>query len=243
MDLNSLIIKSEIKIFQHCNHERIICFTLPENCPICQIRLDSKSFRVPPFVLATPFMKSPKLPAISLILQPSSGDYSKLACDDMHIGITNSLSEAFDFDHHGLKKNSKNWIDYPFIHIKLDQFRNKILMGNETKKWDDLLEYQFKQKEHYWSAKQYDETNLNCFDFIINFLYVFGYFDLNEENEEEMYLNELVFIENNHLMKKFLKQKLANELIEPVIRKSLKYIYLLMKLNSNEKAFLKEIVY
>lgn len=249
MDLNSLIIKSEIKIFQHCNHERIICFNLPEKCPACHIRLDLKSFRCPPFVLASPFLRSLKLPAISLIIQPSSGDYAKLACDDLHIGITNSLSESFDFDHTGLKRNSKRWFDYPLVHIELDHFRIvRHLMNNETKKWDELLEFFWKQKDHIWSSQKYDEKNLNCFDFVIDFLYMFGYFDANND-EDDSNLNDLLLLTSdntsnydNLTMRKFLKQNLASELIEPVIRKSLKYLYLLVKLNSNEKTYLKEAV-
>lgn len=238
-NLNNLITKSEIKIFQHCNHERVICFNLPDKCPICSLTLDSKSLRVPPFVLTSPFLKNGKLQSISLILQPSNCDYTNLVLNksdigDLHIGITNSLAEPFDFDHNGLKRSCKRWYDNPTIHIQLDHksFNMKTIF-NETKKWDDLLECFWSQRDQCWTAAKYDETKFNCFDLIINFLFLYGYFDIDTENETSM--DSSILIEN-YFMKKFLKQKISNELIEPTVRKSLKYLCLLIKL-SDEKYF------
>jgi hypothetical protein len=85
--LSNLIYEKEIKVFQHCNNEKIICFSLPDKCPVCNVSLDSNSLKVPPFVLASPFLKPQKLPELSLILQPSCGDYTDYLFKKSEIGF------------------------------------------------------------------------------------------------------------------------------------------------------------
>ena len=112
-------------------------------------KLMPTKFRVPPFVLPPPLTvtntrSAPYLPPFSLLLQPTDGDYLKIIqsnksnhpsqmcrhhhqrhhepdIGDLHIGITNSKSEIFDFDSNGLNHNADKWFTIPSIVIKLEQ--------------------------------------------------------------------------------------------------------------------------
>jgi hypothetical protein len=248
--LTNLIYKKEIKVFQHCNYEKIICFNLPEKCPVCNTSLKTVH-KVPPFILDSPFIKSRKLPERSLILQPSCGDYFNYFSlkngniGNLHIGLTNSLSECFDFDFDGLKRNSKKWLSNPAIFIKLDQtnmkmtrFINLKAIFNENKKWDDLLESFWTQRQKYWNSCSYNEFEKNCLDFVLNFLLLYGYFDIQHE-ENSIVSTEPVFLsKNDFLMKSFLRKKLVDKLIEPAVRKSFKYTLILLKLKN--RSYFKE---
>jgi hypothetical protein len=127
-NLNNLMIL-EIKCFQHClKSERYLCFELPEKCPTCLYNLNSKiKFKVPPFILPKPLSLTNTrlkcLPPHSLLLQPTDCDYHKLLLEpdigDLHIGVTNSESDVFDFNQHGLNKNAHNWIETPSIVIDM----------------------------------------------------------------------------------------------------------------------------
>jgi len=84
LSLNSLIylMQLDVKCFQHCSlKERLICFQLPEKCPICSVNLKTHlfpaRFKVPPFVLKSPLTKHKQngIPSFSLLLQPTDGWY------------------------------------------------------------------------------------------------------------------------------------------------------------------------
>jgi len=90
-------------------------------------------------------------------------------------------------------------------------------------KWNDLLEY-------FWEMKNelvYYEFKFNCLDFILSFLILFGYFDVNDSQNNEHFLLD----KQNIKMKIILKQKITKQLIEPALKRSLRYLYLLMKIN------------
>jgi hypothetical protein len=122
IDFEALLTK-QVKCFQHClKSERIICFEMPDKCPTCTACLNSMQdqikFRVPPFILPSPLtVTSSKekhhVPSFSLLLQPTDGNYSKFLKEnsqihnlnkdigDLHIGITNSKCEIYDFNING----------------------------------------------------------------------------------------------------------------------------------------------
>jgi hypothetical protein len=152
--------------------------------------------------------------------------------------LTNSQSESFDFDQNGLKKNSKKWLDIPAIFIKLDQTNMKMnkLIELGAKKWDDLLEKFWTQRELIWNSSRYNEFEYNCLDYVIDFLLLYGYFDIQHEENPLVLTDSLFFEKEDFFMKKFLRKKLVDELIEPTVRKSLKYLLILLKLK-NESYF------
>lgn len=175
---------------------------------------------------------------------------------DLHIGITSSTGETFDFDQNGLNRNSIKWSQTPSIVIKLELklnsidaslFKNSLLYNNLNKeqvksqmineRWDSLLENYWKHKENKWCQSIYDEFNFNCLDFIIIFLLEYGFFDINYEHNEETYLsfnNRKANEKQTMIMNNFLREKLSRELIEPEFIKCLKYLNLLLKLKKEE---------
>lgn len=272
------LMQLSIKCFHHCSSTtRYLCFDLPEKCPTCSadLNMEDIKFKVPPFILPPPLILTNKsyqlLPKFSLLLQPTDGNYSKFLykndsndsdIGDLHIGITNSRSEIFDFDVHGLNRNLKRWLK-PSIVIKLGHKltleQNKINLDNLLSfkssdddffksekttsinlydKWDLLLEECWLNRSNQWSQSKYDEKKFNCFDFVINFLVDFGYFDMNEEDSQDRKLKHLLSTakpnEPNQRLHRYLKEKITNDLIESEFVKFLKYLNLLVKLRKQK---------
>ena len=168
---------------------------------------------------------------------PTDGDYSKFitSCDqdeigDLHIGVTNSNSEIYDFDMKGLKKNSFIWLQTPSIFIQLEK-HIKIQLDvtifdsfskNEwiLDKWDLTLESIFKDQK--WNSSNYDENFFNCFDFVIEFLMEFGFFGGDVDSK---------FSDDINKKKIFFKKKLSQNFLETKFHKSLKYLEVLTKLS------------
>lgn len=280
-DVNNLMIK-EIKCFQHCSKsERYLCFELPEKCPSCKCDLNAKiKFKVPPFLLPKPLTLTNTqlkfLPSFSLLLQPTGCDYRILVADDalmgdLHIGVTNSNSDVFDFNHIGLNRNAANWFNTPSIVIEIN-YRSKfkilnpnnaanfeddehqrgtdhdILNENFGQKWDFLLDFYWKKRKQLWSKAMYDANNFNCLDFIINFFLEFGLFDLNEDQNDinvsyESFLNkETSLTEKQSLY--MLKNFLKKKISKELIEPEfVKCLkYINLLINLNENKFILEKV-
>ena len=148
---------------------------------------------------------------------------------DLHIGITNSSGDIYDYDMNGLNRNSKRWFSTPSIIIDLQRLTN----WNEAKKkvWNVFLDRYWLNKEQYWAAHRYDEFNFNCLDFIIIFLYEIGFFDIDEETNSHDCIETFQFNKNNYLIISFLKQAFSKDFIVPKFVKCLKYLNLLTKVD------------
>jgi hypothetical protein len=273
------LMQLSIKCFHHCSSSiRYLCYDLPEKCPTCLIdlKIDDVKFKVPPFIVPPPLLLTNRnfqvLPKFSLLLQPTDGNYSKFLykndsndsdIGNLHIGITNSRSEIFDFDVNGLNRNLRRWLIKPSIAIKLghkltleqnkinldlllsfknsddDFFRSeKTNAINLYDKWDLLLEECWLNRSNQWKQSKYDENKFNCFDFVIAFLIEFGYFELNEEDSQDKKLKQLLSTtkanETNIRLHRYLKDKMTNDLIESEFVKFLKYLNLLVKLRKRK---------
>jgi hypothetical protein len=236
---------------------------------------NTTTFLIPPFILPTPLTITSNelngyksnLPPYCLLLQPTNGNYEnflliinqkqqqggnstidKIINDfgDLHIGITNSKSEIFDFDLNGLNRNSLKWFKIPSIVIRLTHhYENQNFVDKPQKpqniindenlrflfynyyylnfnKWDFILDnYWYNQRHTKWSLKSYNEINFNCLDFVIQFLidydYKFQNFNPNSANS----------IDN-------IKYLVSNHLIEPEFIKCFKYMNLLAKIKKND---------
>lgn len=233
------------------------------------------AFLIPPFILPTPLTITTNeqndykanLPPYSLLLQPTNGNYEnflliinqkqqqqqdtaidKIINDfgDLHIGITNSKSEIFDFDLNGLNRNSLKWFKIPSIVIKLNNhFEHhsvekkqpdavKCLNDDNLRflfcnyyylnfnKWDFILDnYWYNQRQTKWSTKSYNEIKFNCLDFVIQFLIDYDY------KFQSFSSNSISSVES-------LKYLVSNQLIEPEFIKCFKYLNLLAKIKANE---------
>lgn len=231
------LLQRPIKCFQHCNRqERYLCFEIPDKCPACSISLFNSSvqFRVPPFIMPHPFtlLSSKTLPPLSILLQPTDGDYSRLINEpdvgDLHIAITSSNGDVYDYDSDGLNRNSIRWFKLPAIAIKLDQVGLELL----AEEWNSLLDFYWSQKETRWSSSNYEEFDSNCLDFVLSFLFDYGFF-ASEDDYSHKVTGKSLLSKSQTLLngKNYLKQKLTRDLIEPEFLKSLKYLNLIIFLN------------
>jgi hypothetical protein len=258
----SKMMKMEIRCFQHCDNRNIyLCLELPENCPACNSCLSATNahFKIPPFLLPKPLFLSSciNLPPFSLVLQIT--DDSDLLTGILHIGVTNSKSDIYDFNANGMNKNSPKWFDMPSIVIRLDEnngkraaaaTRHASFISNASicnDKWDSCLEdYWSRTKVLRWNSTSYDEDQLNCFDFVIDFLLNYDFFSkefllisLNEINiASKSTSRDNVSKETFQMLKREIKKRVLGELIEPEYAKFFKYISLVSELN--EKKFLCE---
>ena len=239
-----------------------------------QLNSNTTTFLIPPFILPTPLTITTNdlngyksnLPPYSLLLQPTNGNYEnflliinqkqqqqgnntieKIINDfgDLHIGITNSKSEIFDFDLNGLNRNSLKWFKVPSIVIKLSHhYENKNFVDKNQQpqnindenlrflfynyyylnfnKWDFMLDnYWYNQRHTKWSSKSYNEISFNCLDFVIQFLIDYDYKFQNFESGSINSIENIKFLVSNHL-------------IEPEFIKCFKYMNLLAKIKTNE---------
>jgi hypothetical protein len=113
-------------------------------------------------------------------------------------------------------------------------------------KWDSCLaEYWSNTKVLRWNSTSYDASTLNCFDFVVDFLLNYDFFSkefllvsLHEINMASRSTAKDVSRETFQLLKKQIKKKVLEELVEPEYAKFFKYINLAVELN--EKKFLCE---
>lgn len=154
-----------ILCFQHCDKvAKIFCFDLPEKCILCHADLGTSELRIPPFRIPYPFTNSRKVPC-SVVIRPTKGDFlhAYQNSTDLHIGITDSRGEVFDFDHGGLRCGCNHlWNECLSITIvqKLDS------MWKEY--WDYILNTICHQDQ--WHHERYEENNHNCYSFVLTFL-------------------------------------------------------------------------
>ena len=174
---------------------------------------------------------------------PTDGDYTNfflwknktlknVAQDDigdLHIAVSNSKAETYDYDMNGLNKNSITWLQIPAIVIPLENHAKREEVNKNT--WDSTLEIIFKDPK--WNKSNYNENNFNCLDFVTEFLINFGFFDYGNDEIFKFSENssEKKYILQNKLTKSFLKKQLSKNFIEPKFYKSLKYLNLLVNLN------------
>lgn len=264
-NLNNMM-TSDIKCFQHCKaSERYLCFDLPDKCPACEFNLFNNAsikFKVPPFVVPRPLKLTDTrlkcLPAYSLLLQPTDCDYRKLAAEpdmaDLHIGVTNSDSDVFDFNQNGLNKNAHNWIDTPSIVIEIKSMTSttttatspfttydESISSEIDFKWNMLLDRHWKRRKELWNRRFYDENRFNCLDFVVGFLLEYGLFELDRNSAQACSVvcvdqHDVAAQARSLLLRKksFLKHKISKEFIEPEFDKCLGYLRLLLSLHEKK---------
>ena len=157
--------------------------------------------------------------------------------------LTNSSEKLLNYFIKGFKFNLVNKINLDnllsFKSSDDDFFKSeKTTSINLYDKWDLLLEECWLNRSNQWSQSKYDEKKFNCFDFVINFLNDFGYFDMNEEDSQDRKLKHLLSTakpnEPNQRLHRYLKEKITNDLIESEFVKFLKYLNLLVKLRKQK---------
>ncbi|XP_067138810.1 MKRN2 opposite strand protein [Centruroides vittatus] len=154
-----------ILCFQHCDKVvKIFCFDLPDVCALCNGDLQTSELRIPPFRVPYPFTSAKKSPC-SVVIKPTKGDFLNAYQNstDLHIGITDSKGEVYDFDREGLRFNCSHlWNECLPITIisKLDTTWKEY--------WDYILNAICHQDQ--WQKEKYEENSHNCYSFVLSFL-------------------------------------------------------------------------
>ncbi|KAK9694669.1 protein of unknown function (DUF4796) [Popillia japonica] len=99
-----------IVCFQHCG-PKVFCFSLPDNCPVCNADLSEANFSLLPFRVPYPFVRASQHPC-AVVIKPTAGDFLNDYYNsmDLHIGLTTSSGTIVEFDKHGLRRHrSSHW--------------------------------------------------------------------------------------------------------------------------------------
>ncbi|XP_050362310.1 MKRN2 opposite strand protein [Nymphalis io] len=160
-----------ILCFHHCEH-KVFCTIIPENCPVCQQKLDRYDYNLLPFRVPYPFVKASQHPR-AIVMKPTHGDFLNdyYNSKDLHIGVTNSQGYVVEFSIEGIRAVdpvTKKWsecetsVDWDQC-LLLEQFDE---LWNEI--WDSvLLKVSLRSL---WEAERYNEERHNCFTFVLAFL-------------------------------------------------------------------------
>ncbi|XP_033726819.1 MKRN2 opposite strand protein-like [Pecten maximus] len=155
-----------VRCFQHCDRTRnILCFSVPQICPLCGRNTRESESRIPPYVIPCPFVKAHNQP-FSIIIKPTLGTFLQNYTDtsNLHIGLTDSEGVTFDYDEDGVNINAPGWDQC----VAIAMVQNS---GNRdfSLRWDQTLRRE--SKDDCWTKYRYHEDKYNCFDFVIQFLW------------------------------------------------------------------------
>ncbi|XP_029038611.1 MKRN2 opposite strand protein [Osmia bicornis bicornis] len=187
--------------FQHCCPKNIFCKNVPETCPICQMYITK--YIVDPFVVPYPYINAAHQ-STSIVVRPSQGNFLNdyHIANDLHIGITNSEGIVFEYDKEGIIINDwSKWINCIALTIVPSCWEDH---------WNETLKIMLKDSK--WKSENYDENSMNCFNFVLEFIYNLQYMD----------------------MKFISKECMCNKLILPKIQEAIKYNSLFKKLQINK---------
>jgi hypothetical protein len=155
-----------ILCFQHCNNKsKVFCFELPDYCPQCDSPMNCISLKIPPFHVPFPFTCA-KHTQCSVVIRPTNGDflhhYQNAA--DLHIGLTNSKGDVYEFDRYGLHAATKN--------SSWNQCLSVPIVTEIDNMWKDYWDYtlQIAAQLDRWQPNKYFEDTNNCYSFVITFL-------------------------------------------------------------------------
>ena len=161
--------------FKHCSSESIFCKEVPAICPFC--KKSTNTFILEPFQIPYPFTNAIQNPT-SIVIRPSSGNFLHdfNINHDLHIGIVDSNGQILEFDKRGLIKNDyANWTNCVSLKLVPDSWESH---------WDETLEVTCKNVM--WQSNNYHDKLMNCFNFVIEFLRLLKYENIQFMKKEEM---------------------------------------------------------
>lgn len=148
-----------------CN-KVILLMNLSPVCPNCGDTLTSANIENADQV-PSPFVDA-KLVTCCILVKPTHGTFIKDYIDgcDLHIAAIDTQGFIHEFNSAGAMKRNVHEIDdwNACIAIKLGE--------SEDEKWKERWDrgLQSTMSRDHWTKDNYDETNFNCFDFIVSFL-------------------------------------------------------------------------
>lgn len=158
---------------------------------------------VDPFVVPYPYINAAHQ-STSIVVRPSQGDFLKdyHIANDLHIGITNSEGIVFEYDKEGIIINDwSKWINCILLTIVPSSWEDH---------WNETLKIMLKDSK--WKSENYDESSMNCFNFVLEFIHNLQYMGMKFISKEDM----------------------CNKLILPKIQEAIKYNSLFKKLQTNK---------
>lgn len=226
----------EIICFQHCSGDSsIFCLEVPETCPLCSLEILSNgssnsqepkdSFLATPLMIPCPFVSGSQT-TCSLLIRPSVGDFLHTYCSssDLHVGVTDSLGNIYEFDEEGVRKTSSEsgdsslWEQSLVIPIfKTDKKDDGLSKEKWVQHWDYTLS--ITSCMDVWSRKEYKESDNNCYSFVLFFLKMLKWQQFQMQSTHESNIQ-------NSLSSKTL---FCQEYILPRTRLAAKYIALYRK--------------
>lgn len=161
--------------FQHCSSKAIFVKKVEEKCPLCGSTVFD--YTLEPFEIPYPFTRATHNPT-AIVVRPSRGDFldDYTIGDDLHIGIVDSGGCVVEFDKYGLTiDDSVRWNHCLAL---------KVVPRSWESHWDRTLEVT--RKDAKWNPRNYDQTTMNCFNFVIEFLNGLKYKNVEFMNKEGM---------------------------------------------------------
>ncbi|KAK3745958.1 hypothetical protein RRG08_057758 [Elysia crispata] len=175
----------KLRCFQHCRKDTdLVCFRLPERCPLCGEDTAMTPCRIPPYILPSPFVSSGAAPR-SVVVRPTNGTfishYSSVC--DLHIGLTDGSGRVTEFDERGLTVGSlwsqclvvltcpSHQSSQPAARVSPPSIPSDPPdCGPQT--WDLALNQlaAAQRQGSLWESDRYNEQTWNCFDLVLFFL-------------------------------------------------------------------------
>ncbi|XP_070534043.1 MKRN2 opposite strand protein-like [Ptychodera flava] len=199
-----------ILCFNHCSPVNVLCFEIPDDCPVCGVSLDSSPCLSPPFRIPSPFANAKAIP-YSVVIKPTVGTFLQdfKGNSNLHVGITNSKGAVYNYDEGGLHKDKDKYSWQQSISIPLlDKYDDELM-----ELWDECLESY--SSSELWTPARYDETTHNCYDLAIGFLNSISYGEFKGRSEAQL-----------------SRKSFCTEYIIPHTKKAARYIELYRKIES-----------
>ncbi|UXI22948.1 longevity assurance factor [Sarcoptes scabiei] len=187
--------------FKHCrDRERVFCFDIPDQCPLCNetirslndqsLHIANENYGNNPIGISNHHNRIKELRTLpnplndanrsrcSLAIRPTEGtflsDYQRNT-SDLHICLITSTGQIVEFDKNGCQISSDNDRWRSSLIINMIDFVPKKLFNH----WDTCLQRFIEPNEHdldgdqrkkRWCSSDYDPIENNCFDFVLEFL-------------------------------------------------------------------------
>jgi hypothetical protein len=121
--------------------------------------------KIPPFQIPYPFVPAAKAPC-SVLIRPTDGDFLHFYQNaaDLHIGLTNSSGEIYEFDKHGMNVGTKTQMWGQSLVIPI--------VAQSSLNWREYWDYTLNvcSRMDKWTAEQYSQEDNNCYSFVMTFL-------------------------------------------------------------------------
>lgn len=156
----------ELVVIKHC--VKIVCRNPPPSvCPVCGKPIDYSRIPAPAFYECPLVNGHDNTNALSVLVKPTYDTWN-IACktdSDLHIGITDGKGGVVNYAYEGIERENVGW-ERSLIVFKTT---NSDLFQWESS-WTKVLDEMAVDVK--WYAYNYDEYENNCFDFVLNFLWI-----------------------------------------------------------------------